>query len=163
MNGLLEYTQTAGGEWRGTSAEMLYHPLQEAVESSTPRQQITDFTYLEEEMRRFESDYDALICEVRKCYVMPSDPSVEVFFRRSRSLPHLLVEAVPHLRRFFGDTVFALRHTSDEYGFQVLMVDALWPGEARDAERAIDAFEDAWWIGNSRSAFGGLIFTYRLV
>lgn len=72
-------------------------------------------------------------------------------------------QALPHLREHFGNIVFALRATSDEYGWQRLYVDALWPGDSTDAFLAIDRFQDAWWIANSHMTAGHLTFTYRLV
>jgi len=161
MSGLLEYAQTSGNDW-GRGHAGMHGDLQESVDSPEPRQQLVAFARLEAQMARFEADHQALIDEVRRQYVMPVDSSVEELFQRYRVLPQLLIEAGSYLRRYFGETVFALRSTSDDYGWQTLYVDAIWPGKPNDAMAAIDAFEDAWWIVNSHRS-GSLTFTYRLV
>jgi hypothetical protein len=62
-----------------------------------------------------------------------------------------------------NDTVFNLRAAVDEYGAETLYAVALWPGAVRDARRAIDQFDERWWIANSRQASGDVTFTYELV
>ena len=96
-------------------------------------------------------------------YSVQGDASLGQFLREHPAIPHLLIEAVPELRRYFGDTEFALRLTSDDHGWETLYVDALWHGQAHEAIAALDRFEDAWWIENSHAASGSLTFTYRLV
>jgi hypothetical protein len=61
-----------------------------------------------------------MVTEVARNYVMPRDNSVQAFLNSHRVLPQLLLQALPRLRHRFGDTVFALRATSDEYGWQNL-------------------------------------------
>lgn len=70
---------------------------------------------------------------------------------------------MPHLRKYFPESVLALRAASDEFGWENLYVDILWPGDALEAFRLLDQFCDAWWIANSEPADGALTFTYRLV
>jgi hypothetical protein len=163
MSDLLDYQQTSGNDWSTVRTGLLYHEFQETGDAPAPRLQLADFIHLEEQMVRFQADHEALISELRKHYILESGPSVEEFFRNHRTLPQLLNQAVPILRLRFGDTVFILRVTADEYGWQTLYVVAIWPGKAHDALAAIDEFEDAWWIANSHSASGSLNFTYQLV
>jgi hypothetical protein len=68
-----------------------------------------------------------------------------------------------HLREFFGDVLFSLRATGDEYGWQQLYVDIHWAGTSDEAFQAIDRFQDGWWIAHSNMTAGHLTFTYRLV
>jgi hypothetical protein len=114
-------------------------------------------------MAEYEREYAEHLSEVPKLYVLPGNGSVEELLNDHRHLPQILIAAMPQLRKLFGDTVFALRTSADEFGWQNLYVDALWPGDAMDAFRLLDKFGDDWWIANSRPARGIITFTYRLV
>jgi hypothetical protein len=103
-----------------------------------------------------ETYVESLAETLSTSYAIPGDPSLDEFLVR-----HL--EAEPHLRRCFGGSRLALRLASDDYGWETLFVDILWPGKARDAVEALDRFEDSWWIENSSAAAGCLTFTYRLI
>jgi hypothetical protein len=162
MNGLLD-NQTSGNEWgtpissmqheRGQDSPLKWHPVAQ-------RSLLKDF---EEQMAQYEREYAAHLDDVRKLYVMPPDTAVAEFLNDHRALPQMLITAVPHLRKLFGDTVFVLRATADEFGWQNLYVDAMWHGDALEAFRLLDVFGDEWWIANSAPARGALTFTYRLV
>jgi hypothetical protein len=163
MSELLDYVQTSGNQWESAHAGGIYLEFQESVDQPRKGGSPLGFAQLEEEMIRSEAEHQSLINEVRRYFVMGRGSGIEEIFIRSRTLPQLLLEAIPHLRYYFGNTMFTLRPTSDESGWQTLYVDAIWPGDARDAISAIDAFEDEWWIANSHKASGNLTFTYRLV
>jgi hypothetical protein len=163
MNGLLDYSQPTGSDWGSPITPALYDPFQEGAHQRPVRQQLANLIALEEQMARFEAEHALLVTEVRRYYVMPDELSVRDFLRNHRRIPPLLLEALPHLRRFFANTIFTLRATSDENGWQMLYVGALWPGEPRDALAALNQFDDAWWIANSYPAGTSLTFTYKLV
>jgi hypothetical protein len=155
--------QVSGNNWNQPPIPMAYQEFQQAATRAEPRLQRDFLRDIERQMAAFEADHRAFVNEIRKNYVLPKDSSVADFLDAHRTIPALLMQAVPHLREFFGTTVFALRASSDEYGWQTLYADAMWPGDAHDAVVAIDRFEDAWWIANSDAASGSLTFTYRLV
>jgi hypothetical protein len=113
-------------------------------------------------MRRYEDEYCKLIDKVRSLYVMQDEGSVFDFLYRHRLLPPLLVDAEPHLRHFFKDSVLSLRTTSDEDGWEMLYALVHWVGEPDGAVHALNAFDDEWWLANSYSAGLSLTFTYRL-
>jgi hypothetical protein len=161
MNGLLD-NQTSGYEWGPQFRAMLHERAQEVpiMAPAAQRSLLRDF---EEQMAQYEREYAEHLGEVYKLYVLPGDGSVAGFLNDHRALPQILIAAMPQLRKVFGDTVFALRATSDEFGWQNLYVDALWTGDAMDAFRLLDQFGDDWWIANSLPARGALTFTYRLV
>lgn len=117
----------------------------------------------DQQAQPFEGDYQGAIAEVRNLYVLPSDSSALDFLNDHPALPQLLIDASPQLKKYFGDTVFALRVSSDEDGWETLFADALWSGDAREALLLLDRFEDEWGIPNWQPARGSLIFTYRLV
>jgi hypothetical protein len=163
MNGVLD-NQTSGNDWVVPNHVMLHERMQ-SVAANTPvaRVQHSFIRDLETQMQQFEQDYQAAIAELRRSYVLPADSSVLDFLSDHRALPQLLIEAAPHLKRYFANTVFNLRAESDEYGWQNLYADAMWAGDARDAVRHLEQFEDGWWLQNCRPARGVLTFTYRLV
>jgi hypothetical protein len=121
----------------------------------------TPISYFESEV--VKGDYRTAIDGMRKLYVLPTDSSVLDFLSDHRTLPQLLIDAAQQLRKYFADTIFALRVASDEDGWQNLYADAMWTGDASEAIRLLDQFEDQWWIPNCQPARGALTFTYRLV
>lgn len=163
MNGVLD-NQTSGNDWDIPIQAMLHEHRQNVpTEIPVTHRQLSSIRDIEAQMQQFEMDYQAAVAEVRKLYVLPNDSSVLDFLKDHRALPQLLIDAAPKLKRYFSDTVFTLRATSDEYGWQNLYADAMWSGDARDAVQLLDQFEDEWWIPNCRPARGALTFTYRLV
>jgi len=162
MNGQLVYDQTSGDNW-GVLPKVMLHEQMQSHLIPPPHEHASVFDDLEFQMAQQEAEHTDFVLEIAKCYVLPSDSSVIDFLKAHRVLPQLLIEAVPHLQKRFGNTVFALRATSDEYGWETLYVDARWPGNAADVLAAIDRFEDDWWIANSHVASGALNFTYRLI
>jgi hypothetical protein len=160
----LQGTQTSGNIWpdppRHNRLDRAGRELARLPES---RQGTELFEDLERQMAAFVVGHEATLDEVRKRYVLPSDSSVTDFLKGHRTLPQLLLQAVPYLSQYFGNVAFSLRAVSDEYGWQTLYAVAMWPGKAHDAVVALDQFEDGWWIANSRIASGSLNFTYELV
>ncbi|HEX3438096.1 MAG TPA: hypothetical protein VHT24_15110 [Pseudacidobacterium sp.] len=162
MNGILD-SQTSGNDWDAPIQAMLHERIQEVPAVMPIRHQQSFINDIEAQMQQFERDYRDALTGVRKLYVFPSDTSVAEFLNDHRAVPQLLIDAAPWLKKYFGNTVFSLRVTSDEYGWQNLYADAMWSGDARDALQLLDQFEDEWWIANCRPARGALTFTYRLV
>jgi hypothetical protein len=163
MNGVFD-NQTSGNDWTSAIGSMLHEREQEQSAPETISQQSNIIDNLECEMARYNDSHNATILEVGRQYMMPRDNSVRDFLNSHRILPQLLLDAFPFLQGTFPHTaVFALRTTSDEYGWRRLFVDALWPGDAADAYAAIDRFEDDWWVSHCHMASGCLNFTYRLV
>jgi hypothetical protein len=116
-----------------------------------------------QQLRQAGAQHEADISAIRRCFVLKDEASVTNFLRDHRTIPQLLMEALPHLEKHFGPhTVFALKATTDEDGSRNLYAVALWTGEAREAMNALDKFEDAWWLANSHPASGSLNFTYEL-
>jgi hypothetical protein len=163
VNGIFD-NQTSGNDWTPVVGSMLHERQQDQPEPEIIGRHRNIIENLEREMSRYEEDHQTMVKEVSKSYMMPRDNSVQDFLHSHRVLPQLLMEALPRLQEIFGDaTVFTLRAASDEYGWQNLFVDALWPGDAADAYADLDRFEDEWWVANCHVAGGHLNFTYRLV
>jgi len=161
MNGVFD-KQTSGNDWTPVVHSMLHEREQDRVAPPPRGHQRIILDDLERQMERHEQEHLLMMDEIARTFVVPRDGSVEIFISAHRVLAQFLIQALPHLRGSFGDVVFALRATTDEYGWQQLYVDALWPGNSTEAFLAIDRFQDAWWIANSHLTAGHLTFTYRL-
>jgi len=110
-----------------------------------------------------EPERQATINEVVKLYQTPEDPSVATFLQEHPALPQLLLQAAPKLKRCFGNAALTLRAPVDEDGSQTLYAVVLWPGDVTEVRRALDKFDDSWWIANSGHAAAFLSFTYELI
>jgi hypothetical protein len=162
MNGVFN-KQTSDNDWSPVVGAMLHEREQDRMSPVAPLRQQHILDDLEQQMTRHQQEHVTIVNEIARNFAMPRDNSVQEFLSSHRVLPQFLIQAMPHLREHFGDVVFALRAASDEYGWQQLYVDALWPGDSTEAFLAIDRFQDAWWIANSQKTAGQLTFTYRLV
>ncbi len=163
MNGYLG-SQTSGNDWPEPVPVMVYQDFQESGALPSPKRRAQILADFEDEMVHFENEHNVIINDVRRNFVLPTNSSVEGFFNDHRTIPQLLLQAVPHVKRYFGaDVVFNLRVPIDESGSQTLYAVAMWPGTLKDVRRALEQFDDAWWIANSRKASGYLTFTYELV
>lgn len=168
----LPYSQVSENDWTTPPSEMLYQQVQRLVPVQPPNarprreeqyvQRIQE--QIEQQMAQFEADHEAVVAELQRSYVFQNDPRIRSFFKSHRTAPQLLTEALPVLRQTFGaGTVFNLRAVIDEYGGQNLYAVAVWPRDVRDAQIALENFDERWWIANSRQASGDLTFTYELV
>jgi hypothetical protein len=143
---------------------MVYQDLQQIAFHEEPRSQREFLKDLEQQMEQFEAEHEGAIVELKKQFVFPADDSVVQFLRDHRIIPQLLILAAPQLRQHFGaDSVFALRAPIDESGTRTLYGVVKWSGDARDVRTALEQFDEAWWMANSRQASGNLYFTYELV
>ena len=162
MDGLLGF-QTSGNDWSTTSPPMLHQRAQERCAPRRPAAQSLILENFEVQRAQAEREFAVQLEDLGKVYVIPTDGSTAKFLNDHRALPQILIAALPYLRKYFPKAVLALRATSDEFGWENLYVDVLWPGDALDAFRILGRFGDEWWIANSRPARGALTFTYRLV
>jgi hypothetical protein len=111
-----------------------------------------------------EPERQAAIDEVVKLYRTPKDASVAAFLQEHGTIPELLLQAAPKLKKYFGDATLMLRAPVDEDGSQTLYAVVLWPGEVSEVRHALDKFDDNWWLANSgHDDAGSLSFTYELV
>jgi hypothetical protein len=156
--------QSSGIHWPERAPGLLYQPFQAAPRWSEPHQNASILEGLERQMAEFSAQHDADLREVGQRYVLPPDSSVITFLTKHRTLPPILLEAVPHLEACFGaHAVFTLRAPIDDSGSQTLYAVAIWPGNLREVREALEKFDDTWWIHHSREASGYLTFTYELV
>ena len=119
---------------------------------------------VEKQMAEFAAQHEAVLNEVRKYYALPAESSVRDFLTEHRTLPYILLEAVPQLKTYFGAAaIFSLRTPTDDAGSRTLYAVVMWPGKSRDVRQALARFDDSWWIAHSRQASGYLAFTYELM
>lgn len=162
MNACLE-AQISGSQWRDRLAVQAF-----PVKQASPRPQAGHpgalFESLEQQMVEYRGRQEAIQEELRRHYVLPADRSVQDFLSQHQSIPALLLEAVPHLKRHFGaNAIFSLSAPIDEAGTRTLHAVAIWPGGANDAREALSGFDNDWWMAHARQASGDLTFTYELV
>jgi hypothetical protein len=120
--------------------------------------------YAEEQLTGIaEPEHQAAIGEVAKLYRTPKDASVATFLRENSTIPQLLLQAAPRLKKYFGDAALTLRAPVDEDGSQTLYAVVLWPGDVTEVRQALDKFDDNWWLAKSGPDAGSLSFTYELV
>jgi hypothetical protein len=156
--------QISGNQWPEYNSAMLHRAGRVAPILPEAPQATAMLAGLERQMGDFAAEHEATLLEVRKSYVLPSDSSVVTFLTEHRTVPSLLLEAAPQLRRAFGTaTIFNLRTLIEESGSRTLYAVAMWPGTIREVRKALAWFDDAWWIAHSRQASGYLTFTYELV
>ncbi len=162
MNGLLTVKQTSGNIWLSETARAYFGPEPPRVFRSRPVQ-LSHLHHLEMQMADFESEHAKLVAEVEKLYVVPQISTIRDFLRRHRRTPQVLIEAYPRLKRFFGAVVFHLEISSANDESEMLYTSAQWPGSPGDALRALESFNDSWWIANSYPTGSIVTFTYRLI
>jgi hypothetical protein len=109
-------------------------------------------------------DIEKLLTSLQKDYVfLEPNSSIRAFFQQEPSLLRLLLDAVPHLRKAFGDNrilQIRLQHFEDE-----IMVKAavqLPYNFGHDWEQALDSFDEEWWLANCYRSLGILVIDYEI-
>jgi hypothetical protein len=96
-------------------------------------------------------------------YVFEDRIQVESFLRDHRAIVGLLIEAAPQVKRYFGaDIPVRLGVSFEEDGSRTLQALAVWKGAIKDAKAALEAFDMAWWLQNSRRGSGDIVLDYEL-
>jgi hypothetical protein len=165
MNAYQEVVQTRGQDWglvaTGARVYRQSRPTSAGIIDRTLGR--SPFEEYEKQMQPATAGHQASLREIRKFFVFRNDTAVMCFLQDHRTIPQLLLEALPHLNKHFGaQTVFALKTLTDEDGSRELYAAAMWPGNAGKAIEALDNFNESWWIEKSRAAGGRLNFTYEL-
>lgn len=128
-----------------------------------PRPQVSQFDEIEARISDAFDRRQFAVNEVRKSFVFREDSAITLFLSSHRTIPHLLIESLPHLTEFFGNnTVFALKILTEEDGAREMYAVVMWPHPAREAMKALDGFMENWWIERSGAGSGLLHFTYEL-
>jgi hypothetical protein len=100
---------------------------------------------------------------VEQVYVLDDRSSILEFIKRNRLL-EVLLEARDPLASAFGETaVKKLTLVEDDEGFVTLFCLVLTPGNLDEAKRALNSFDENWWLARSCAAPGKLNFDFELI
>jgi hypothetical protein len=101
--------------------------------------------------------------EIRRAYVFVEPSSIKAFLQEHRALPELLLDAIPWLKRSFGDSAtIQLQLMAEEDEPSTLYALILWTDTLESAQEALSRFDETWWLSNCRRASGNLIVDYEL-
>jgi hypothetical protein len=116
------------------------------------------------EIEQIRSENQDLLNGLMSVYVFEVATKVLPFLEDHPSVPHFLLEAVPFLRKSFGDSVILqLQIPPDEDVPLTIYAVALWDGAVEDATAALRKFDDSWWTANGHRASGKIVIDYQLV
>ena len=100
---------------------------------------------------------------LEEAYVIEDRSAVGSFIEENR-LRGLLSEAVGFLNASFGRvSIKTLRLMRDDEGFQALFCLIRIPGDMQEARRALQEFDEQWWLTHCERAVGMLNFDFELV
>jgi hypothetical protein len=113
--------------------------------------------------QRSQTILDQDISDLKRSFGFPANESVAIFLAHHRSIPPILLAAVPRLKEYFGqDNIFNLEVSMDDDHSQTLYAVAIWHGTVQTAAQALDAFAENWWLDRMASTTADLVFTYQL-
>ena len=154
--------QDAGIHWSNLASAQSYQYVQPVPRWPAAQHQ-AEAIGLEKQMADFCTQNEAVLREVKKFYA-PMDSSVQAFLAGHRTLPGILLEAMPAMRCCFGSSaVVNLRVPIDDAGARTMYAVVMWPGKLKEAREALAKFDDEWWMARARQTGGLLVFTYELV
>jgi hypothetical protein len=99
---------------------------------------------------------------LEQAYVLEDRSAIPAFIRRNRLLEHLLEARAPLTSAFGEAAVKKLTLVEDDEGFVTLFCLILVPGGLDEARRALDSFDESWWLARSHEAAGKLNFDFEL-
>jgi hypothetical protein len=118
----------------------------------------------EAQIAEFLQGHEKQIELLRTSYVFHPDEGVRSFLSGHRAVAEVLIEAVPELRRCFGNMVtLQLQLLDDDETPAAIYGIVLWQGDLAGARGALQTFDETWWIEKSRTAAGRIVFDYQLV
>lgn len=107
------------------------------------------------------SQLESAVGELKTEYVFRNVAEIRLFFSTHRATTRALSNALPELKRSFGeDVVYNLEALSDDDGFSSLYAIVVWRGSAEVAEAALEDFDERWWLNQPSQS--SLTFTYEL-
>ena len=89
--------------------------------------------------------------------------AIPAFIKRNHLLEPLLEARRPLTSAFGEATVKKLTLVEDDEGYVTLFCLVLVPGSLHEARRALDSFDESWWLARSHKAGGKLNFDFELI
>lgn len=109
-----------------------------------------------------ENYRDSALSGLDEAYVIDDRSAVATFIKRNRLLG-LLTQAREPLSAAFGETtVNKLTLVEDDEGFTTLFCFVLFPGSLNEAKRALDLFDESWWLAHVHEGAGRVNFDFEL-
>jgi hypothetical protein len=96
-------------------------------------------------------------------YVLEDRSAILAFIKQNGLLEPLLEARGPLTSAFGEAAVKKLSLVEDDEGFVTLFCFVLFPGSLQEAKRALNLFDDQWWLTRSREAGGKLNFDFELI
>jgi len=126
-------------------------------------EQVPESRYIQQERSYQVLREDLVLKELKQLYLFEDPSALGAFIGRNR-FRELLIEARDPLNAAFGETaVRKLRLVEDDEGYVTLFCLVLVPGELEEARRALNSFDEAWWLARSHEANGKLNFDFELI
>jgi hypothetical protein len=135
----------------------------QSPQRAMPPQQARESRHAQQEKCYQEVHGDPALKELKQLYVFEDPSAVGAFIVRNR-FRELLIEARDPLNAAFGETaVRKLTLVEDDEGCVALFCLVLVPGGLEDARRALNSFDETWWLARSGQVGGKLNFDFDLV
>jgi len=100
---------------------------------------------------------------LEQVYVL-EDRSATLAFIKQHGLLEPLLEARGPLTSAFGEAALKkLALVEDDEGFVTLFCFVQFPGSLEEARRALNLFDEQWWLTRSHAAGGKLNFDFELI
>jgi hypothetical protein len=143
---------------------MLHDTLQRVVpQIADQRTQQLVIDDLERQMADHEVDFARVLTELQKLFVFIDQEEIAGFLRSNRSLATILADSAPSLTEAFPGTPLALDMMIEEGAPRTIYALALWHGDRASARKALNDFDERWWLANMRKAAGRVVFDYELM
>ena len=116
------------------------------------------------EQRQPSRDFTAQLNTLHRYYtILDDDHALIRLLEAEPDLYFLLIEAVEPLRQAFGEKALLYMRIQSGDEDSLLKV-AVWLSAnfSNDPERAIQAFDEEWWLHNCHRSSGGLVFDYEM-
>jgi hypothetical protein len=156
MNGIIDQ-RTAGPKWPEEANRL---PL----DTNPPPPELSQRS-IEDLKRQIQGDrteFETTLQSLKKFFVFTKTPDIENFLWSYRMLAPIILEAAPHFQSFFPDSPIALDVMTEEGPTRTIYAIAQWPGDRTNARKALNAFEENWWLENLPKAAGRIVFDYEL-
>lgn len=116
------------------------------------------------EIEQIKAENESLIRKLLSIFVFEDATAVHGFLEDHPSVPDVLLQAAPILRKSFGDgAILQLQIPPEEDVPLTLYAVALWDGPLEDARVALNRFDDLWWNAGGQKGSSRIVFDYQLV